>query len=331
MKILSQLLMIILFTQVSFAQSPCNEDTIMAIKGKWAKSGGSNSYRAKSPQVIIRLDKMVQLLEAAYPEPKGIEAHWDSEMGRHESLVKNGPLSYDLLASFKKYYCENIIGNAGNNFKNSYGNKHFLGDETGTWFYVWVNRFGWFAREDGDFKIDNRQVYTLTPGMGELNGFQVYAGNDGNTPNQYSRTILITRTGQLPYTPVSRKQYLQAFLKEKEANYLRQKGSIPETYYQKEIKAAKEYIANNSDEELAKPAYHEGPNHSYDFKKFADENKGHMMIQVNESYFNSKLPAYIPQFFVAYWRWESSKPSLNYAAKIEKNFDFTALQQLLDK
>jgi hypothetical protein len=303
----------------------------MNINGKWAKSTGSNSYRAKSPQVVMRVENILQLLKAAYPEPKGTEAHWDSEQGRHESLVQNGPIAYDFMASFKKYYCQLIIGSKSNNYKSSYGNKHFLSDETGTWFYVWANRPGWFASEDGEFKIESKQVYMLTPKMGEINGFQVYAGRDGDTPNQFSRTILITRPGQSPFIPVTRKQFLQAFLKEKEADFQRQNGAIPEDYYKKEIKTAQNYLTNSSEEELNMPAYHEGPTHSFDFKKFADENKGYMMVQVNESYFNKKLPTYMPQFLVAYWRWESNKSSLYLAEQIEKNFDFKALQQMLDK
>ncbi len=314
-----------------FAQQPCNEDSLMNIKGKWTKSTGSNSYRAKSPQVVTGLENILQLLKAAYPEPKGMEARWDSEQGRHESLIQNGPIAFDFMASFKKYYCDLIIGNKSNNYKSSFGNKHFLSDETGTWFYVWANWPGWFASEDGEFKIESKHVYMLTPKMGELDGFQVVAGRDGDSPNQFSRTILVTRQGRSPFIPVTQKQFLQDFLKEKEADFLRQNGATPEIYYKKEIKTAQDYLANTSEEELAKPGYHEGPTHSFDFKKFADEKKGYLMVQVNESYFNKKLPSYMPQFLVVYWRWESNKSSLNYAAQIENSFDFKALQQMLDK
>jgi len=46
----------------------------MAINGKWAKRPDANMKAANQAQVITRTDKMQQLLEAAYPGPKGIEA-----------------------------------------------------------------------------------------------------------------------------------------------------------------------------------------------------------------------------------------------------------------
>ena len=55
------------------------------------------------------------------------------------------------------------------------------------------------------------------------------------------------------------------------------------------------------------------------------------MVQVNDNYFNNKLPAYVPQFLVVYWHWNTEKPSMDFANHIENNFDFKALQAMLDK
>ncbi len=332
MKYCVLIFIIALFANTLIVHAQCSNDSLMAIKGKWVKNTGSNSNKAKSPETIKRMDQMLQLLQSAYI-PKGTEGkYWYNEQ-TDRSLRKNIPLTYDLTADFMEYYCNSFQKN--NNLK--------LGNETGDWFFIWANTFGRFAMEDMDFMIENKQVYQLTPQLGELNGFPLFAGADGNElqgSNQFSRTILISRQGQLPYTTVTRKQYLLAFLKYREDSYQKdiayaqsQHNSISfwETAYQKDIQPAKEYLANQPEQELAKPALLKPGNHKNDFKNFENEDKGRMLIVVNESYFNSKPAAYVPQFVAVYWKWGGSTPGRNCGTMIEKNFDFKALQQMLDK
>jgi len=365
-------------TQTIAAQQPCDDETIMAIEGKWAKRPDANMKTGSQTQVISRIDKMQQLLRAAYPKPKGIEAAWYRSMGGYNSSVSSNADSYVLNALFKTYYC------------NSNVKKLLLGSETGNWFYVWVNKFSWFAEKDDKFLVEYKPVYLLTKKMGELNGFPLYAGNDNRTSTtgtKFSRTILISRPGQLPYTPVSRKQYLLVFLKNNEdghkkylesllkiqvrsdaeeevyknqqlervagqeqneqtkekakANFLRgyktakqrQQDDInrAKEVYQRNIKAAQDYLLNTNDEESAKPAYMENTSYASSFIRFGKEHEGRMLVQVNSNYFNNKLPAYAPQFLVAYWSWNTEKPSLDFVSHIETNFNFKALQAILDK
>ena len=377
MKQIIPLFLLLLFATNLFAQEPCNEEIIMAIKGKWVKRPDATMKAGNQTQITGRIDKMQQLLQSAYPEPKGIEAAWYRSMGGYNSSVSSNADSYVLNALFKTYYC------------NSNVKKLLLGTETGNWFYVWVNKFSWFAGKDDNFLIENKPVYLLTKKLGELNGFPLYAGNENSTSNTgttFSKTILISRPGQLPYTPVSRKQYLLVFLKNKEdqhkqyiesllkmavrsdaeeeaykqqqmeriaaqerneqtkekakANFLRgyktarqrQQDDISRVkeVYQRDIKAAQNYLTNTTGEELAKTAHLSNGYSSY-FKEFINEKEGLMMVQVNSHYFNNKLPAHVPQFLVVYWRWNTEKPSLDFADHIETNFNFKALQAMLDK
>lgn len=193
--------------QFVVAQETCNDEIIMAIKGKWIKKPDATMKAGNQAQITSRIDKMQQLLQAAYPEPKGIEAAWYRSMGGYNSSVNSNAESYVLNALFKTYYC-NI------NVK-----KMLLGTETSNWFYVWANKFSWFAEKDDIFLVENNPVYLLTKKLGESNGFPLYAGNDNGTSNTgktFSKTILISRPGLLPYTPVSRKKYLLTLLKSKE-------------------------------------------------------------------------------------------------------------------
>ncbi len=378
MKRITQLFFLLLIANKFFAQEPCNDETIMAVKGKWIKRPDATMKAGNQSLITSRIDKMQQLLQAAYPEPKGIEAAWYRSMGGYNSSLKSNVESYVLNASFKTYYCNNHV------------KKMLLGTETGNWFYVWVNKFSWFAEKDDNFLVENKPVYLLTKKLGEQNGFTLYAGNNNGTSNTgtaFSKTILISRTDQLPYTPVSRKKYLLTLLKSKEdfqnrytqsllknpvrtdveeevykkqqlervanqeqneqtkekakANFLRgyktakqrQQDDINKSneVYQRDIKAAQDYLANTKEEELAKPAYMQNTSYASSFLKFANENEGRMLVQLNNNYFNDKLPAHAPQFLVVYWSWNSEKPSLDFANHIENNFDFKALQAMLDK
>ncbi len=366
------------FMQTGLAQAPCNDEIIMAINGKWTKRPDATMKPGNQAQVINRIDKIQQLLQAAYPRPRGIEAAWYRSMGGYNSSVSPGAESYVLNALFKTYYC------------NSNVNKLLLGTETGNWFYAWVNKFSWFAEKDENFLVEDKPVYLLTKKLGELDGFPVFAGNENSTSNtgtSFSKTILISRQGQLPYTPVTRKQYLMAFLKSKEtrhkqylaqlmkmrvrtdaeeevykqqqmervanqekneqtrekakANFLRgyktarqrQQEDISrvEEVYQRDIKTAQDYLGQTPGDSLALPAHMENTGYYGSFRKFAAGNEGMMMVQVNSQYFNNKLPAHVPQFFVIYWKWNAENPSLDFARHIENNFNFKALQAILDK
>lgn len=364
--------------QFVLAQETCNDETIMAVKGKWVKRPDATMKAGNQAQITSRIDKMQQLLQAAYPEPKGIEAAWYRSMGGYNSSVSSNAESYVLNALFKTYYCNTNV------------KKMLLGTETGNWFYVWVNKFSWFADKDANFLVENNPVYLLTKKTGELNGFPLYAGNNNGTSNTgttFSKTILISRQGLLPYTPVSRKKYLLTLLKSKEdfhnryaqslvknplrsdaeeeaykkqqlervanqeqneqtkekakANFLRgyktakqrQQEDINRSkeVYLGDIKTVQDYLTNTSAEELEKPAYMQNTSYASSFLKFANETEGRMLVQINNNYFNNKLPAHTPQLLVAYWTWNSEKPSLDFASHIENNFNFKALQAMLDK
>jgi len=379
MKNIISIALVILVANNSFAQEPCSDDIIMAVKGKWTKRPDANMQGIQTAQIISRIDKMQQLLQTAYPEPRGIETTWYRSMGGYYSAVDKNSVSYELNAMFFTWYC------------NIHLKKLLLGTEASNGFDVWANKFKWLAQIDDKFLLDNKPVYLLTKNLGELNGFPLFAGNDNGTSNTgtyFSKTILVSRPGQLPYTPVTRKQYLLVFLKNKEAwqksyveslrkmpvrsdaeeevykgqqlervlalngqneavrekakaNFLRgyttarqrQQTDIArsEEVYKRDIKTATDYLNNTTEDDLAKPAYMENTSYQSSFRSFAKEAEGSMMVQVNSGYFNNKLPSYVPQFLIVYWHWNTEKPSLDFAHHIENNFNFKALQAMLDK
>lgn len=375
----TSLLLVMLSVTIISAQEPCNDDIIMDVKGAWTKGTDVGIKGPQGSGITNRIDKIQQLLQAAYPNPKGAEAKWYRYMGGYYSSIDKNLDAYELNAFFFNWYC------------NIHVKKLLKGIEASAAFDVWANKFKWFAQADDKFQVDNKPVYLLTKRLGELNGFPVYAGNENsyrNTGTTYSKTMLISRPGQLPYTPVTRKQYLLVFLKNKEAwqkNYVESLRKMPvrsdaeeelnkrlqlekvlalngtneavrekakanflrgyttakqrrqaditrsEDVYKRDIKAATDYLNNASGDDLAKPANLENTSYQSSFRSFAKEAEGSMIVQVNSGYFNNKFPSHVPQFLIVYWHWNTEKPSLDFAAQIEKNFDFTALQAMLDK
>src|SRR5881398_189601 len=100
MRILS-FLFFMFFYGVASAQG-C-EDSIMKMQGSWKKRADANMKTAValSPAQVQQLqagiDRMQQLLQAAYPKPKGAEAGWYRTMSYYP-LVKEGPAPYELNA-----------------------------------------------------------------------------------------------------------------------------------------------------------------------------------------------------------------------------------------
>jgi hypothetical protein len=226
-----------------------------------------------------------------------------------------------------------------------------LGDETATWFYVYANQFNWLVENDDNFTVKKNRVYLLTKKVGELQGYPVYEGihnGTSNTGTKYSRAIIIARTGQSPYVPVTRKQYLMLYLK----RYEQEKGKQLSTFekipvgdrqrkeenlkkfnkmYENMMKPAQDLLNNMGEEVAAMPAIVQG-DYVSKFEKFSTEEQGgRMLVRLNPDYFDVKLPKYVPQFLVVYWRWEKGKVSENFRNQLEANFNFSALKEMIDK
>jgi len=193
--------------RISLAQHGCDIDSIMRYKGFWKKVSDDlmrpGPYQAK---VINRIDKFQKILKDAYPDQRGTEAHWSRNMAGY-AVLKNGPIPYELTVGLFVCYCS------------AETKKVEPFDETGTWVYIYFNQFNWFMDKMEDLIIENNPVYLLRKRAGDLNGFPLYEGVYNETTNlgtQYSRTVLISRSGQVPYIPVTKKEYLKAFVEHME-------------------------------------------------------------------------------------------------------------------
>jgi len=188
----------------------CDTTAIMTVKGKWTTTADNIVSPDKTfpvgqyNQLKARLDKIAMLFKEAYPEPAGIEAVWYRSI-RGSSLVDKGPVPYQFNSLYKSWYCNQNL------------HKMMLGDETGTWAYVFLNDLHWFLNDQYDqvwVKIDGVTAYLLPKTKELWKGLPVYEPSGNNK----SKAVLLTHNNQLPYKPVSRLSYLRALKQKLENN-----------------------------------------------------------------------------------------------------------------
>lgn len=375
---MKKIFLILLFSisvQFVFAQSPC-ENEIMNRIGKWSKGSDANMKAGNNSQIISCINQISKLFQSAY-KPIGAEAKWYGSMDNFP-LIKDGPIPFQFRSLYLTWFCAE--------------NPHrlILGDETSTWAYVFANNLWWFADPISFFVIQKNPVFLLTKKVGNFNGYPLYEGLHSGTSNTgtiYSRTLIITRDSQSPYLPVTKKQYLKAYLnriekripkalaqeenrrimteQEEEDNkrknlasiersnpadkaakakdlflrsYVTDKQRHEETLnklkkmFEDEMKPARELLGSITEEEGEQPAIVDG-DYVEGFKKFlTDEAGGRMLVRLNPDYFKTNLPTYFPQFLIVYWRWKNGEtPSEYFKDQLQKNLDFNALKQMIDK
>ena len=171
---------------------PCTDEIIMAVKGKWTTKPNAD-MKAVNSQAIIRIDKMQKMLEAAYSDPKGMEAR-RYQPSTNKPLIENGPVSYRLISGFFSYYCNKNV------------NKLLMGGETGTWANTFVNGFGWFISDQYDLlsiKVNGDNVYVLPSVKGKWKGYPIY---EATADRDKGRCIILTHNNQVPWKPITQQQ-----------------------------------------------------------------------------------------------------------------------------
>jgi hypothetical protein len=222
MKILAGILLLSLAVSFSYAQpSPavpeeCNDEIIMNVKGSWKKRSDANMIPDKNQsQINNRIDNISKLFQQAYPDPRGAEAAWYRSMT--PPILKGAPTAYAFYSQYKIWYCNTNL------------HKLLLGIETGTWAYVFVNYFSWFMSnqyDKMDFTVNGLTVYRLPAKKGTWKGYPLYEASSHNVRG----CIVLTRANQLPWKPISQKQYLQAL----RVRWDDQRTQIQKSYYKQD-------------------------------------------------------------------------------------------------
>jgi hypothetical protein len=322
--------------------APCTaSENLLSIPGKWTHRAdvphGPGLPPTAVPEVNKRIDRIGDVFRAAYPEPKGMEAGGYRDLDA-SPLVENGPYAYSFRSLYRAWYC------------NPNNHKLLIGGETSTWAYAFVNQLNWFAEPLKTLRVGGQPAFLLTHRVGTFRGLPSYEGihnQTSNTGTTFSRTILVGRSGRSPLKPVTRRQFLEAYLAATQAQLDPMLAAIERSPLDPAKKTvaieqrrdqisklqapARARLSAMSPAEGEQPAFL-SPTGIVQFKDFTPEaNGGRALVRLDPTFFDPKAPKVAPQFIVVYWRWQKSPASENFKNEFERRFDPSALNALLDR
>lgn len=179
--------------------------------------------KAQVNETVTRMNVVRDMLMKIFPEPMGVDAAWHHSIGygsfgeqvryvknnqdvwNREAIIKKPVASYGFVCGFFKHGCNR---SNPNEIRRGYPG------ETGTWFTVGANSLGVVAMEVSGGRdrilIDGYPVHLREPMKQEFDGYEIFFRKANVFPNYINDElcVLVHRKGELPYIPVTRKQYL---------------------------------------------------------------------------------------------------------------------------
>lgn len=194
----------------SGAQTPeCSPEDAQTIRTPWVRkpdalAGAGPDFPRKSlPMVFERQEKIIQLLQKAYPNPQGLEARAyrvvnSDPHNDYKFMPAGSPLRYSVSSYYLHYWC----------FKGKPERSH----ETGTWIQCYVNSLWQFLESisEKEYLLPNgQQIFYMPPVVGEIKGHPVYSNRTGRRNNRHE-SILLVPGNRLPVRPVTREEFVRS-------------------------------------------------------------------------------------------------------------------------
>ena len=349
--------------------TPCNVELLKQTPGRWLPTRQmfyAKTSKQEQQEMLNRLNTFHKFMFDLYPSPIAFDAQptfstrdrrfgyqlkFEYSANQLNSSEVNGTptLIYSYTGFFCAYGCRN---------NNEIGRGK--GCETGTEMHIEVNSLDGFLKgenfgERADIMvIDGRPIKMMPVLTGKWRGYDQYSPESGSG----IKMVLLHREGILPYTPTTRKQYLDKSIKYLEnffadqlrsaehpegLNLLMDKKERDEQikkvqkfrddvlkYYMDELDATSKAGLLDS------PAViFEGMVHMLtQYPIFTTQaNGGRLLVTENPAYMKKELPKYIPQFMY-YTQWDcncGADPSLNPYKLIDEKFPIEKLQAMIDK
>jgi hypothetical protein len=347
--------------------TPCTDEFAKNFPGRWLNDGdggNANISKQQKQEVFNRLDKIHQFVLDIYPSPVGFDA-------AHTRHISDGEFAYQV----KREHLAN--GNTTDNRINGipvvcywywayfgkYGCVHSdnhkmlrgLPSEDAEEFFVYANLFSLLEEESMyEMNIDGRQIHLMPVVKGTWKGHTLYQTGIG-------KVILLHRDGMLPYTTVTRKQYLDLCISYLPKMYDELIAKMDENATKKFIDAG---LADSQTIKRNKEIYQKEKKDA--LKHYTDElaattaaglldapaiipltlcdldpgpiftteaEGGRLLVTENPAYFRRDLPKYVPQLFVLTFRKESwtSRENKTPLYALYDNFPFEKLQAMIDK
>ncbi|MBS1978078.1 MAG: hypothetical protein JST46_11950 [Bacteroidetes bacterium] len=236
------------------------------------------------PQMKVMVQKLFDKVKQAYPNPLGCSPKWYGQYKNNPLDYYPNPSAYSLVVPVYTWRCIN--------------NKEIFGGETGTWLYIEVNKYGFLYNT---MKINGKEYKTLRPVTEVKNGFMYFKLYQ--TGSSFQEAWLVARKDQLPFTAMTRKEYLALI-----------------------------NVTDNTEGDPDAPAVILPYGSFRGFAKAAGDPNAVMVIKDNPNYFDKKLPASVPQFIVVYIKYENNvKATMDFHKAIVDNLKLEELQAMLGK
>lgn len=348
---------------------PCTPEFSDHYKGKWLTHQNKLSDisdKSFATEALKRLNQLNECVTKIYPDPVGADVAWNGSfiktsfadqvkfvMNQNEILneehVKINPVyryQYNLVLFPWSCCGDNQICNIYPEISGGTGISiaaNYLSIATGA-----------VLKEDA-MTIDGRTIKFKMPVIGKWNGYDMMTAEGGANAQLFNtHYVLICRKGQLPYIPVTRKEYLDRVIpyvtktydqwiantdqmpdkstaEEYKKGFVNDKKKVLQRYQDAMDESAKKGLMDSPAIVLSSPMTELlGPVFSTEVEG------GRMLITDNPKYFRKDLPQYVPQFFILEWSGNGTQKkggnwSYNFRKAIEENFPIEKLQAMIDK
>ena len=316
----------ILFFSVTASGQDCTEELLLQKPGTW-KTGIQGSIHGVSPADLVKEKSVlaaIHKMENTNYNPKGCQVLYSTAYSKYPSAGDvwiSDPYTYTMY--ILPFLCDN---------KSADKSKYTVAIASATNVTISANEISWlntlFAATIHD---DFRGYYKLEYRPVKKDGYYFF-GKDKVDPQQdiVEYRWLITYNDELPFSYLSRREYLQLQQKRLEKTIKESPGT--KEYNQQFFDKISDYLTRPEDE-LNQTAICMS-NDEERFNGFVEEGtKGSFIaVKPNLEYYNKKLPMSSPQFFTVIYTFSQGEPVFeeNIAA-IKEATDFAALKNMLGK
>ena len=317
----------VLFALTSFAQEDCSKELLAQKPGTWkvgikgSIAGVTAADLAKEKAVLASIHKMT----SSNYSPVGCELNFSTVFGKYPmegQVYKADPYYYSMY--ILRYLCDQNSADKS---------KYYVDISTPTTVNIVANAMYWLnSLYAANIPPDDFRGYLKLEVRPVKKDGYYFLSNEKVDPKQeiVEYRWLITYNDTLPFTCLSRKEYLLIQKKRLEKSVKESPGS--EKYTQKYFDRISEYLAK-PESELSQDAICMW-NDEERFEGFVEEGTRGSFIAVkpNLAYYKKNLPKSSPQFFTVVYKISQGDPvfEANIAA-IKEAVDFAKLRGMLGK
>ncbi len=317
-------------------QDNCEKEAEMK-KGTWLQSVVYNyeyptpNEKRFTPNMEKVMDAIADVVINSNPAPVGSKAEWEKWFIRSGDTVSTPDRflhSYQFVGKFLPFIC-------------NYGKVEPYGI-TDTWLFIRVNAFH-HSEVTQQRQINTTfddMVFSLGKQAGTLGGYPYFKPEPTGIrqiPAIVYHSVLIHRSGKLPYVPVTRGELLEMC---KKWITMVESGKQKATGNSVSMRANLDKLYNLNKDDLDKPAiiqkaawdFNELSNIGSDTQNiFTTPVNGYQLLRPDFSYVDQSVSKWRPQFMVVSWYKVAGKQNSAELDKVMKEqFDFKKLETLMN-